>query len=237
VRKWLTGFLKNKSNLRVLEINCGTGDDAIWLASMGHRVMATDISEAMVFAAKTKLLLNKINLPVQFVQSAFIDLSGVLQGEKFDLIFSNFSGLNCVKADELAILNNQFYQLLKPGGHMAAVIFGKYNWWETIYFLSKFKWSKAFRRWKKEPSSSQLKEGIFQPVYYYSIRRFRRLLGHLRMVEKRPVGLFIPPSYLEPVLQKNTRLFHFLEKAEMTAGGIASFSQLADHSYLLLKKE
>ena len=36
---------------RVLELNCGTGEDAVFLARRGVRVLATDLSGAMVEAA------------------------------------------------------------------------------------------------------------------------------------------------------------------------------------------
>lgn len=235
VRTWLGDFLKDKTRLNILEINCGTGDDAIWLSSLGHRVVATDTSEAMITEARKKSSF-AISQLVQFTHCAFADLPAALAYEKFDLVFSNFSGLNCVAADELSLLNQQLYNLLKPGGHIAAVIFGKYNWWETIYFLLKGKPGKAFRRWRKKPSVSELKEGVFQEVYYYSASRFCRLFNRFKKTEARPVGLFVPPSYLESFMQKNPGWFRSLEKFEKKAGGISAFSQFADHQYLLLKK-
>ncbi|MEO5562039.1 MAG: class I SAM-dependent methyltransferase [Chitinophagaceae bacterium] len=236
-RKWLSAFLKDKQNLCILEINCGTGDDALWLASLGHQVVATDASAAMIQEAKTKQVLHSSQHPVQFLQCDFTDLHAGLEHQKFDLIFSNFSGLNCVPANKLRLLNNHFHDFLNPGAHIAVVIFGKYNWWETFYYLLKLNPVKALRRWRNGPSFMKSKDGHTQPVYYYSIRRFLSLLNQFTFIEKRPVGLFIPPSYLEPFMQKNPRLFRFLEKLEQKAGGLASFTQFADHSYVLLKKE
>jgi SAM-dependent methyltransferase len=40
---------------RVLELNCGTGDDAVHLARRGVRVLATDASAAMLALARTKV--------------------------------------------------------------------------------------------------------------------------------------------------------------------------------------
>ena len=38
----------------MLEINCGTGIDADWLAKKGHFVIASDISSKMIEIAKKK---------------------------------------------------------------------------------------------------------------------------------------------------------------------------------------
>jgi len=39
---------------KILEVNCGTGVDAIWLADKGHEVLATDISPEMIERASSK---------------------------------------------------------------------------------------------------------------------------------------------------------------------------------------
>src|SRR5579871_4086851 len=40
---------------RILELNCGTGEDAIYLAKRGCRVVATDTAVAMLRATQTKV--------------------------------------------------------------------------------------------------------------------------------------------------------------------------------------
>ena len=60
VYEHLSKILPIDHNLDILEINCGTGHDAIWLANQGHRVLATDISSEMISIARSKQL-NKNN--------------------------------------------------------------------------------------------------------------------------------------------------------------------------------
>lgn len=38
----------------VLELNCGTGEDAVWLAQQGWQVLATDVSDQMLAVAQAK---------------------------------------------------------------------------------------------------------------------------------------------------------------------------------------
>lgn len=236
-RKWLSGFLEGKVELNILEINCGTGDDALWLASLGHKVVATDLSGGMIEEAQRKQVLQSSPNPVKFMQCDFNDLQGQLKEEKFDLIFSNFSGLNCIPPNKIELLNHHFYNFLKPGAHIAVVIFGKYNLWEMAWYGIQFKFGRAFRRLNRKASILKLKEGFTQPVYYYSISRFRQLLNQFSLLEKKPVGLFIPPSYLESFIRKRPRFFRFLYKMEKKAGGVPAFTRFADHCFLLLKKK
>ena len=120
---------------------------------------------------------------------------------------------------------------------MAVVVFGKYTAWEMGYFLAKLNRKRAFSRWQNKPVKVRLGEGVEPSVYYYSTPRFCRLLRDFQLVEKRPVGLFVPPSYLESLVQKREDLFNKLVRLEQRFSGMSFLSSLADHTYLLFKKK
>jgi ubiquinone/menaquinone biosynthesis C-methylase UbiE len=232
-RKWLSRILAGKEKLDIVEINCGTGDDALWLAGMSHHVVATDQSPAMIEKAKQKI---SKHLP-EFITCAFDHIGDQFKGQQFDLIFSNFAGLNCVSPEALKKLGEQLHTLLKPGGYFAAVIFGKNCLWETVYYLSKAQAKNAFRRRTNEEVLVKLDETTLQPVYYYSTKQFTRILKSFKKTETRPVGLFVPPSYLEGAMKKHPRFFRRLVKMEDNFGGWSAAASLADHTYMLFKKE
>jgi ubiquinone/menaquinone biosynthesis C-methylase UbiE len=235
-RRRLQSFLAGKGTLRILEINCGTGEDAWWLASLGHTVIATDQSAYMIQEAKQKALPGISNVNPLFITCSFDQLGATLQHERFDLVFSNFAGLNCISPTQLITLNGALQQLLTKDGYIAAVIFGKYCWWETCYYLLKADSHNAFRRWTRKPVMARLTDAVSQPVYYYSIRRFMKSMQQFSLLEKKPVGLFIPPSYMEHSMRRNRRVFGLLVRLENLTRVISMCSALADHTYLLLKK-
>jgi ubiquinone/menaquinone biosynthesis C-methylase UbiE len=228
-RKWLLPLV-NKP-LKILEINCGTGDDACWLANQGHQVIATDQSEAMIAEAKQK------TSSAVFHTVAFDALLPTFANQQFDLIFSNFAGLNCVAPAELFVLSSELHALLNPGGHLVTVIFGKYCLWEMAWFLGKGQPKQAGRRWTNKKVMVPLAPGKYQPVYYYSTKKFARLLWPFRLIQKKPVGLLIPPSYMEGAMQKRPRLFQSLVNTEQRSNPSALFSAYADHVLLTFKKE
>ncbi len=235
-RYWLEKFLSGKKKIEILEINCGTGEDALWLASFGHQIIATDESPAMIHEAKKKLPVS-IEKNVDFFTCSFENLAATLPLEKFDLIFSNFAGLNCVSPEKMVALNKELYSLLKKNGHFVIVVFGKHALWETFYYLLKGSPGKAFRRWSNKKKMVRLKENVYQPVYYYSIKKLEQIFSSFHLKEKRPVGLFIPPSYLEGVMNKRPKFFESLVTLEKKTKRFAIGGSFADHTYLLFKKE
>ena len=58
----------------VLELGCGTGEDAIWLAQRGVRVTATDVSQSMLNVAQRKAAAAGLTALIDF---AAIDLSSL----------------------------------------------------------------------------------------------------------------------------------------------------------------
>lgn len=226
-RKWLQPLLTG--TMHILEINCGTGEDAYWLAKQGHMVTATDQSNRMIAMAKAK----GVHTNPSFYTCAFDTLIKTFPKQQFDLVFSNFAGMNCVSPADLFVLSSELHALLKPGGHLAAVIFGKHCLWELLYYLGKGKMRAACRRWTNKPVMVPLADGVYQPVYYYSISRFAQLMYPMQLVQKKPVGLFIPPSYMEGAMQQRRHFFRTLEHLEQRAAWLPS---LADHVFLLFKK-
>src|SRR5690349_9153645 len=84
-------FIKPDAN--ILELNAGTGLDAAHFASRGHSVHATDISDGMIEKLREKASAQPNKITVQQVSFAQLDQ---VDG-KFDYVFSNFGGLNCIK--------------------------------------------------------------------------------------------------------------------------------------------
>src|SRR6478609_2058626 len=81
---------------RVLELNCGTGEDAVHLGSRGVRVLATDTSPAMLAVARAKVARAGMTDLVEVAPMAIEDLATRCPARSFDGVLSNFGGLNCV---------------------------------------------------------------------------------------------------------------------------------------------
>ena len=107
VWKHLDQRLRAKKHMHILELNCGTGEAAVHLAQKGHVVTATDISQEMLAQAKTKIETKGLNCKVQLKQADIKAIEQWDENEKFDLIFSNFGGFNCVEAKDLEVFKSK----------------------------------------------------------------------------------------------------------------------------------
>src|SRR5436190_17085943 len=79
----------------ILELNCGTGIDAVFFAEHGMNVHATDISEGMLNELRKKISEKNLEGKITTQKCSFTELNFVVD-KKFDCIFSDFGGLNCV---------------------------------------------------------------------------------------------------------------------------------------------
>ncbi|MBC7863051.1 MAG: methyltransferase domain-containing protein [Bacteroidia bacterium] len=233
VHRFFKRFVKTKKN--ILEINCGTGEDAVWMARAGHSVLATDMSKEMLNQAEKKKHIRKIdNLELQ--HCAFKDLH-TLKTKPFDLIFSNFGGLNCVSKDELKQLSDDFSNLLLPKGRLVLVIMGRKCKWERSYFKKKKENEKAKRRMSEEGIKTMI-SGCSVETWYYSPKEIIRIFAaNFNAVNTKPVGLFIPPSYLNNYFGKKKITLNILNLLEKLFGEFSVFSDYADHYFIILEKK
>lgn len=210
-------------SLSILEINCGTGQDATRLAALGHTVVATDASAIMIEKANAKN--NTTNL--QFITCSFDDLSTRFEGQQFDLVFSNFGGLNCVDGNSIVRLSVAIHTLTKPGGKLFFVLLSDRCIWEIIHYSCKISFYNAFRRFGKTAAFKVQDATI--PVYYYSPLRLQQLFAARFMLQQKyPVGLFIPPSYLEKKFAERPKQLNRFSKWE-NKFGYSFLSRYADH--------
>lgn len=220
----------------ILELNCGTGEDAMYLAGKGHSVIATDISAEMIKVASGKAIEMKLNYNISFVQCDLNKLEEAdLKDRSFDLIFSNFGGLNCLDAIALKKLSKIAARLLKPQGHFIGVIMSDICLWESCYFLTKLNAKKAFRRLRKGPLKVNI-DGQTVETWYYSPRQIQTLFKEdFQLEHLKPIGFFLPPSYLESFFRNRQRALDRLDSFEGRINKYQSTSRYADHFLINMK--
>jgi SAM-dependent methyltransferase len=236
VWEYLDKHLPAKS-ISILEINCGTGEDAIYLAGKGHSVLATDASTEMIQIVEQKISTNNLS---NKIETGVWDLNNPFPfaNKKFDLIFSNFGGLNCLSPDSINKLSKSCTELLNENGKLIFVVMGRFCLMETIYFLLKGKFKSAFRRSSKKPVQAKLGGDAMIDIWYYKPSELRKnFSGDFKYIRKRPVGLFVPPSYMERIMKNNKWLFSFLLFWDRLFRSVSFLSGLSDHFLIEFNKK
>ncbi len=225
-----------KTGDHILELNCGTGIDAVFFAEYGMKVHATDISEGMLSELKKKIAFKNLDNRISVQQCSFTELTStsttLSETKKFDHIFSDFGGLNCAENIEHVIA--QFKNLLKPGGTVTLVIMPPVCPWE-IFLALKGNFKTAFRRFKKNSADSNV-EGIHFNTYYFSPSRIIKAFGNeYQVLDLKGLASLVPPPYLENFSKKYPKVFKKLKQADEKLNRTFPFNRWADHFILTMK--
>jgi SAM-dependent methyltransferase len=227
---------------RILEINCGTGVDAVHLASHGVAVLACDIAPRMIGAARQRAnkaqLESRLRAPIEFRVLA-TERIGLLRdasfAAQFDGVLSNFAGLNCVA--ELSAVVRDLAILLKPGARAVLCLFGRLCAWEVLWYLGHGNAGKAFRRFRPGSSLVQLADGAAVPVRYFSVRELcHRFSPYFRLENWKGVGVAVPPSYMEPWAQRFPEVLNLAAYIDHWLGRCPLMRAMSDHVLMTFER-
>lgn len=232
VRSHVLGFLQPASE--ILELNAGTGEDAIFFAGLQHHVHATDISEMMQERLREKVAGSGLQHFVSTEKRSFTDLAGLENRGPYDLVFSNFAGLNCT--GQLDRVLDSLAPLVKPGGLVTLVLLPKFCLWEFL-LLFRGKFRTAFRRFAGKKGASAHIEGEYFRCWYYNPRFVRRQLkADFRVVGLEGLCSFVPPSYIEQFAEKRPRWFGWLKSCEEKWKSSWPWRSIGDYYLITLQK-
>lgn len=215
----------------ILDINAGTGIDAVYFAQRGHSVYAIDIAEGMVNEIRKKIAVLKLEDRITAEQRSFTE-ARALAPRQFDHIFSNFGGLNCVS--DLVSVAEQLKTLLEPNGYVTLVVMPPVCPWELLHVLQG-KWNLATRRLHRKGIIAHI-EGHYFTTYYHSVERVVKSFGKdFKVVKVRGVASFSPPPYMEQFPKKFPRLYSFLQACDERFSVYPPFNRWADQCIITLQ--
>jgi SAM-dependent methyltransferase len=209
---------------RILELGCGTGEDAVHLARAGHRVVATDASGEMIRVARLKAVAAGCADRIEFRVMPIEALHTLPREQCFDGVFSNFGAINCVA--DVPRIARSLAARLPPAAPLMFVVMGRYVPWEWAWYLAHGDRQRAFRRLDRAGARWR---GL--TIHYPTPARLARQLAPLFETRRRTaLGFVLPPSYAAQWLDTRPGWLAALAAVERVTQPFAA--GLADHYVL-----
>jgi len=220
---------------QLLEIGCGTGEDALALVERGHRVVACDPAPAMIATARAKLAAAGRTDAVEFLLGPVEEIAATwsARGRAVDGVFSNFAPLNCEMS--LAPLRLLLERALRRGGRFMAVVLPRLCPMEVALFMARAEPRSALRRFRRAAVADV--EGQRFSMRYYGATDFDRALGPgFRRIETRSLGLFLPPLGFGHAFARVPGLLPALAAIEDRTAGLPGLRRMGDHVLLVYER-
>jgi SAM-dependent methyltransferase len=209
---------------RVVDLGCGTGEDALWLARRGVAVNAVDGSPAMLRIAARRAREEALDGRIRCTQA---DIARFAPSGRWDGAISDFGALNTIA--DLRPLARALGESIEPGGRVAFCVMGRLCLWETAWFLLLGRPARAFRRMRGTAPSS-----LGVRVYYHSARSVAAAMKPaFTLLARRGIGVCVPPSYLEPAASRVPRICGVLARVDRMAGAWPVVRSVGDHELLV----
>jgi SAM-dependent methyltransferase len=219
---------------QVLEINCGTGEDALFLARHGIGVLASDASARMVEVASRRVdveqpLAQEPNFRVLRTE----DIATLMPQAPYDGLLSNFSGLNCVQ--DL----HQFFvhaaALLRCDAAAVLCMSSRVCAWEIAWFILRGQLQRATRRLSGHTVA--MVQGCRIAVWYPSISAVLQAASPwFRAESVAGIGIAVPPSYVESWARKHPKVVRALGAIERRISKWPVCRAIGDHYVVVLRR-
>ncbi len=226
-RRSLTALLSTfEPGSRLLELGCGTGDEAIELGLQGREVVALDPASAMVDVARRKARESGVDDRVSFrVGDASAVGGDWLDGAQFDGAYASFS---LSYEPDLIPVAQTFGRALKEGGTVLLSAMNRCCPTEWFLALMAARPQIAFRRLRgltfhKVGESLTL---VYPRTSWQVIRPFHPVFRAVRLEALLTV---LPPHYANRVLKRWPGLYRLLESVDAQISGLPLARHLGDH--------
>lgn len=220
----------------VIELGCGTGDEALMLGAHGCTVFALDPSSEMIRLATRKAAVDGMTENVRFFVGSGKDLANQLTlpgGSGIDGAYASFS---LSYEPDLGLVAGQLAPLIKPGGRFIIAFMNKICAVELLAAALLGNFRLAGRR---------LDTRTLHKVGEYSTLVFPRttksvvdaLAPHFVLEKVRALPAVLPPHYANRALRRWPTVLDVLSAVDPYLGSLPIIRSLGDHILVRLRRK
>jgi hypothetical protein len=209
----------------IVALNCRTSEDAQFLSLLDVSVVACDSPEGMIDTGR--------NPPPQLDLLPAEYLSKRCPGALFDGALSNFSGLNTVA--DLNRTARDLASMVTLGAPVIVCLSTRFCLSETLWFLFHGKVRKAFRR---SFAIATVKVGdCATKIHYPALGKVRKSFSPSFLMRScTGIGIAAPPTFLEPIFRKHSRVVGLLRRIDKGVSHLPLFRTIGDHMLLRFER-
>ena len=218
---------------RLLDLGCGTGIDAVYLAARGYEIIAADWSPQMVERTRVRVAETGLKDRVAVEAIGIHELDN-LRGQMFDGIYSDLGPLNCVS--DLEAVSGTCAALLKSRGKLVVSAMGRTCPWESVYYAALSDFSRARLRSTSHAVPVNLNRHTVWTRYYTPREFYRTFAREFELTHYRALGLFLPPPYLIRWYERGRAVLAALGWLDDRLGGWPLLRDAGDHFLMVLTR-
>ncbi len=183
----------------VLDVGCGTGIDALFLAQQGLRVTGVDVSPGMVLQLQAKAARAGLSARVRVLVMDAADLT-TWRPRTFDGLISAFASLNTLSPPNMAAFAANAARLLKPGGRAILHMLNRLSLWEWLGLIRHGRWVAARQVGRSSRRTFTVGGQPVEHFLYLPDEAFEQFFApYFRLRRAEALGVLRPPHTLRRV--------------------------------------
>lgn len=219
---------------RLIDIGCGTGLDAVRLATLGHRVTATDWSPKMVERTRDRAAEAGVADQVEALAFGAQELHQLAGAQAFDGAYSNLGPLNCVP--DLKRVADECARLVRPGGALVFTVIGRWCPWEMAHYARRGRWARLKVRFARGVVPVGMNQRTIWTRYFTPGEFYRDFAEQFELEHVRGLCLFVPPPYLQWVRERHPRWYAALWRLDRRCAGWPLLRSMGDHFLIVMRR-
>ncbi|HLZ09846.1 MAG TPA: class I SAM-dependent methyltransferase [Chloroflexota bacterium] len=209
-RLWQSYLRVFRKGQHVLDLSCGTGADAVFLAGEHVRVTGIDLSPAMIDRFRANARSAGVE---QSVFASVLDVANLteLPSATFDGAISAFAGLNTVA--DLSTVAGELSRILRPRSTFVVHLLNRFSLWEWLGLLAEGRWTEARRLGSQDDRTFVIGGRSIQHTLYGPSDAYERFFTtHFHLRRAYGLGILRPPHTVSRIPDRVVRGLEQLER-------------------------
>jgi len=219
----------------LLEIGCGTGDEALELAKRGCRVIAVDPSEGMLNQARSKANRVPFGVRVRFLKGYAREIGALVSGIAtlpFDGAYSSFA---LSYETNLELVSEALARYIKPGGFFLAALMNRVCAAEGLLAIGTLHPSIAGRR--LAPITRHKVGQVDTSIIARTVHEVNRVFNpFFKLVDLRGLPVVLPPAYLNRLTRRFPGVMELAEQIDAKTARLPILRGLGDHTLFKFRR-